>query len=86
MKAKVMVEETNEGGDNNNDLLQPHPIKQLTVFIKVSDFSSTIYTDQTGKFPVPSSHSNKYVMTMVETESKYINSEQMKNKTATEVM
>ena len=41
---------------------------------------NTIYTDQTGRFPVTSSSGHKYIMIMVEIDSNVIMAEPMKSK------
>jgi hypothetical protein len=42
----------------------------------------TIYTDQTGVFPVTSCCGNKYVMVMCEVDSNHIDEEPMNSQTA----
>lgn len=42
----------------------------------------TIYSDQTGGFPVTSSQGNEYIMIMCEVDKNYIAAEPMKNRTA----
>jgi hypothetical protein len=62
--------------------------KEKDVFIKVIDareLNGTIYTDQTGGFPITSSRGNKYVMVMVQIDSNVILVEAMKNKTDKEM-
>ena len=58
--------------------------KGRDVYIKMVDtwdMKNTIYSDQTGKFPVKSRAGNRYIMVMVEIDSNYILVEPMKNKT-----
>ena len=58
--------------------------KGQDVYIKMVDtwdMKNTIYSDQTGKFPVKSRAGNRYIMVMVEIDSNYILVEPMKNKT-----
>ena len=57
--------------------------KGRDVYIKMVDtwdMKGTIYSDQTGKFPVKSRAGNRYIMVMVEIDSNYILVAPMKNK------
>ena len=54
-------------------------IREKNIYIKVVEVSNTIYTDQTGRFPVTSS-SGHYIMIMVEIDSNVILAEPMKSK------
>ena len=59
------------------------------VYIKMIDtweYKNTIYSDQTGKFPVKSRAGNRYIMVMVEIDSNYILVEPTKNKTDDEMI
>lgn len=53
--------------------------KQMEVCIKVYDYRETMYTDQTGRFPVYSSSGNRYIMVMCEVDSNAILVAPMKN-------
>ena len=55
--------------------------KKGDVFISVFNAHDTVYTDQTGGFPVTSSRGNKYVMVMCEVDGNYIDAEPMKSRT-----
>ncbi|KAL7481119.1 hypothetical protein ACHAW6_006805 [Cyclotella cf. meneghiniana] len=55
--------------------------KECDIFARVEELRNTIYTDQTGKFPITSSRGNKYIMTMVEIDANAILVEPMKNRT-----
>jgi hypothetical protein len=39
-----------------------------------------MYSDQTGKFPIPSSQGNKYIMVAVELDGNYIDAEPLKTR------
>ena len=63
--------------------------KNRDVYIKMVDtweMKNTIYSDQTGKFPVKSRAGNRYIMVMVEIDSNYILVDPMKNKTDDEMI
>jgi hypothetical protein len=59
----------------------PSP-KKNDVYIHIFNAHDTVYTDQTGSFPVTSSRGNKYIMVMCEVDGNHIDAEAMKNKTA----
>ena len=44
--------------------------KQRNIFVRIEEMKETIYSDQTGKFPVTSSRGNRYIMTLVEIDGK----------------
>ena len=71
--------EANEDIEENIPKLSNH--KKGDVFISVFNAHDTVYTDQTGGFPVTSSRGNKYVMVMCEVDGNYIDAEPMKNRT-----
>jgi hypothetical protein len=50
------------------------------VYIKIHNESDTMHTDQTGRFPATSSIGNKYIMTLVEGDGNYVDTEPMKNR------
>ena len=52
------------------------------LFIKVTECSSKIYTDQTGRFPVTSSRGYKYIMIAYYYDSNNILSEPIKSRTS----
>ena len=68
-KAKPMKE-------HNSNLLKGK--KAQDVYTKVYNVRETIFSDQTGKFPVQSRSGNKYIMVMVEIDSNAILVEPMK--------
>ena len=61
----------------------PEIITQRThkVFLKVTDFSRRIYTDQTGRFPVTSSRGYKYMIIAYDLDSNNILSETLESRT-----
>ena len=56
--------------------------KQNDMYVQVFNAQDTMYTDQTGAFPVTSSHGHKYVIVMCEVDGNHIDAEPMKSKTA----
>ena len=68
-------------------MTQQSPLEILTerthqLFLKVTDSSSKIYTDQTGRFPVTSSHGYKYIMIAYDYDSNNILAEPIKSRTS----
>eukprot|EP00804_Cyclotella_cryptica_P000161 CCRYP_017462-RB/>CCRYP_017462-RB protein AED:0.41 eAED:0.48 QI:0/0/0/1/0/0/2/0/213 len=63
------------------------PLPQLhDIFIRTYDSHSTLYTDQTGKFPHLSSQGNQYQMILYHVDSNSIWAEPTKNKTEGELI
>eukprot|EP00804_Cyclotella_cryptica_P014586 CCRYP_020641-RA/>CCRYP_020641-RA protein AED:0.25 eAED:0.25 QI:0/0/0/1/1/1/3/0/614 len=63
------------------------PLPQLhDIFIRTYDTHSTLYTDQTGKFPHLSSQGNRYQMILYHVDSNSIWAEPTKNKTEGELI
>ena len=68
-----MTHETNKAGSpvnkikvvvrNENNEAVPRT-KQHDIYIDVDQVKDTIYTDQTGKFPITSSRGHKYIILM----------------------
>ena len=57
--------------------------KQKDVCVKIidtHDMRKTIYSDQTGKFPVRARSGNRYIMVMVGIDANYTLVQAMKNK------
>ena len=75
-KKKAKPEMTNEDVPT-----APNP-KKNDVYISVFNAHDTVYTDQTGGFPVTSSRGNKYIMVMCEVDGNYIDAEPMKSRTS----
>lgn len=65
----------------------PVRVKERTniVLTKISDHSGHNFVDGTGRFPVPSSQGNQYVLVMYSWDSNYIHHELMKNRSAVEL-
>ncbi|KAL7501936.1 LOW QUALITY PROTEIN: hypothetical protein ACHAXN_000591, partial [Cyclotella atomus] len=61
---------------------KPTPgVKHKDVYLRVFDATKkTMYSDQTGKFPIPSSQGNKYIMVAVELDGNYIDAEPLKTR------
>ena len=60
--------------------------KHNDIFVAVHEAKETIYTDQTGAFPVQSKSGNKYIMILCEIDNGIIISKPMKNRTAGEMI
>jgi hypothetical protein len=61
---------------------KPTPgVKHKDVYLQVFDATKkAMYSDQTGKFPIPSSQGNKYIMVAVELDGNYIDAEPLKTR------
>ena len=55
--------------------------KENDIFVRVWEMKHTVYSDQTGKFPVRSKAGNQYQMIMVHVDSNAVLAEPMKNRT-----
>ena len=63
--------------------------KEKDVYFKIidtRDVKHTIYSDQTGQFPVRARSGNRYIMVMVEIDSNYVLVQPMKNRTDDEMI
>ena len=65
-------------------LASPSPgVKHKDVYLRVFDSTKkTLYTDQTGRFPITSARGNKYIMVAVELDGNYIDAEPISARTA----
>ena len=54
--------------------------KKHDIMVKVYDCTGSVYTDQTGQFPVTSSRRNKYIMVLCEIDGNQILVEPMPNR------
>jgi hypothetical protein len=85
MKLQRMNVRSTKKIEANEDIKENMPTltnqKKGDVFISVFNTHNTVYTDQTGSFPVTSSRGNKYVMVMCEVDGNYIDAELMKSRT-----
>ena len=70
---------------NQDELKQMLGVKERDVYIKIWDMRGTLYTDQTGKFPVRSRRHNNYIMVMVEIDSNAVLVEPMTTKSDKEM-
>lgn len=61
VRSTKKIEDADTGDDTNS----PMP-KEEDVCIYIFNAHNTVYTDQTGGFPITSSQGNKYVMVMCE--------------------
>jgi len=71
-----------EGGEELTIQLKKHN----DVYIKVKEAQETMYTDQTGAFPVRSRKGNRYIMILVEIDQNINISEPTRSPTAGELM
>ena len=62
-----------------------HLPKHKELYLFVFNAKDTMYTDQTGQFPITSMRRNKYIMIMYEVNGNYIDAEPFKNKTDDEL-
>jgi hypothetical protein len=61
--------------NDNKDVKLDRTIKKHDVVVKVIHARTTMYTNQTGWFPVQSSHGNKLIMVLYEIDGNYIDAE-----------
>ena len=55
--------------------------KHKGVYLHVFDATKkSMYTNQTGHFPIMSSHGNKYIMVAIKMDGNYINAEPMRSR------
>ena len=70
----------------NESTTQPG-IKHRDVYLHVYDATKrSMYTDQTGKFPIVSARGNQYIMVAVELDGNYIDGEPMKTREASSLV
>ena len=67
--------------DNGETLTIPLQ-KHQDIYIAINDAKETMYTDQTGAFPVTSNKGNKYIMILCEIDNNVIMSEAMQNRSS----
>jgi hypothetical protein len=61
-------------------------VKHKDVYLRVFDATKkTMYSDQTGRFPITSARGNKYIMVAVELDGNYIDAEPVKSRKAKEL-
>ena len=62
-------------------------MKHKDAYLRVYDTTKrAMYTDQTGRFPVVSSRGNKYLMVACELDGNYIDTEPIRDRSATQLM
>ena len=71
--------------DNGETLTIPLK-KHQDIEISINDAKETMYTDQTGAFPVTSKKGNKYIMILCEIDNNFIMSESMRNISSREIV
>ena len=71
---------------NEADLKKAFNKKEKDVYIKVVDIKDTVYSDQTGRFPVRSVSGHKYIMVMVHIDSNAVLAEPIRNRTSGEMI
>jgi len=75
------------GGAVIDDDISPSPIeKKGDIFVSIYSPRSTVYTDQTGRFPQQSSRGNNYQMVLFDVDSSSTWVEPMKNRTEGELI
>ena len=60
--------------------------KHNGIYVRAEEVKETMYTDQTGAFPVRSRSGNRYIMIMCEMDSNSILSKAMKDRTSDEMI
>ena len=71
-----------ENGETLTILLKKHQY----IYIAINDAKETMYTDQTGAFPVTTKKGNKYIMILYEIDNNVIMSEAMRNRSSGEIV
>jgi len=63
---------------------KPQPgVKHKDVYLMVFDATKkSMFSDQTGKFPITSARGNKYIMVAVESDGNYIDGEPLQSRSA----
>ena len=74
VRSKKMKISADDGNTELDKTLKKHDI-----MVKVIHAHTTMYTDQTGRFPVQSSRGNKLLMVLFEVDGNYIDAEPMKD-------
>ena len=72
-KEKVIVDELSEGTELTRK------ITKQNLLVKVFNASETVFSDQTGRFPVMSNKGNTSLMVMYDIDTNYIDAEPLKN-------
>ena len=87
-QTKQGVRSTKVVDENALAMFTPKPgEKHKDVYLRVFDATKkSMYTDQTGRFPLTSSRGNKYIMVAVEMDGNYIDAEPMRARTTKELV
>lgn len=82
--TKVIDEDAMLEADTDH---KPKPgVKHKDVYLRTFDATKkSMYTDQTGRFPITSSQGHKYMMVAIELDGNYIDVEPLKSRTAKEL-
>ena len=64
--------------DNTHDTVPTTPVTKA-LYVKIFNAHNTVYTDQTGRMPVTSSHGNRLIMVMFKNDSNFIDAEPMQD-------
>jgi hypothetical protein len=70
---------------NNSPQTDTAPEKDI-IHMSIFNTCDTVYTDQTGKFPITLNRGNKYIMVMHEVGSNYIDAEPLKSRAENELV
>ena len=70
--------------DNGETLAIPLK-KHQEMYLATNPAKETMYTNQTGAFPVTSKKGNKYIMILCEIDNNFIMSEAMQNRSSGEI-
>ena len=79
-EEKLAVSEK-ENSDTHVPLRKNHDI-----YVQIDQVRDTIYTNQTGKFPITSSRGHKYIMVLCAIDGNVVLAEPMKNKSEREMV
>ncbi len=81
-KTNIPTDATQQDDDIKQE---PNNDKTNVVYATI-ETQGKIYTDQTGRFPVPSSKGNQYIMVMYDYDTNAILTEPLKNRTGSEIL
>ena len=86
IRSTKIKKEPTEIALQDNEILTIPLKKHHDVYVCIDEAKETIYSDQTGAFPVCSRSGSKYIMIMCEMDSNAILSEAMKDRTSGEMV
>jgi hypothetical protein len=86
-QARQGVRSTKTWDEDANLNFKPTPgVKHKDAYLRVYDATKkSMYTDQTGRFPVVSSRGNKYLMVACELDGNYIDAEPVRDRSASQL-